>query len=70
MKDGRYKYEIADFRLKYLYPEKITPIPEHYDEVLEEWNENKNFYSAMDITVKALIDSLEKTMKIPIDYNW
>jgi hypothetical protein len=69
IKDGRYKFEFSDFRIKPLYPEKLTSLPT-YDEPIEEWNENKSFYSNVDAKVKALIESLNKAMKTHIDDNW
>lgn len=75
MKDGRYKYEISDFRMKYFVSASQYTSASNVDIPLEDWNKgrdtnNKKFYPKIDNQVKLLIESLEKAMKTPIDDNW
>lgn len=74
-KDGRYKYEIYDFRMKYFVSASQYTSASNVDMPLEDWNKgrdsnNQKFYPKIDKQVKILIESLEKAMNTPIDDNW
>ena len=74
-KDGRYRYEISDFRMKYFVSASQYTRPTDVDMALEDWNKgrdsnNKKFYPKIDTQVKAMIESLGKAMKTQTDDNW
>ena len=70
-KDGRYKYDISDFRIKaYVVSNGESalidePIENHHIHMVTD-----NQIKMIDPQVKDLILSLDKAMKTPIDDNW
>jgi hypothetical protein len=75
MKDGKYKYIISDFYMKYIAPPSQYTSASNIEAPLEVWNKgrdsnNKKFYPKIETNVKLLIKSLEKAMSTPIDENW
>jgi hypothetical protein len=75
IKDGRYKYEITDFRAKYLSLGAQGVARQEIDMALEDWNKgrddnNKKVYPKIDTEVQTLINSLNKAVKTPINDNW
>lgn len=68
-KDGRYKYDISDFRIK------AYSVIDGSSSLIDDPIENHhaimdNQIKKIDPQVKDLILSLDKAMKTPIDYNW
>lgn len=75
MKDGRYRYEITDFRMKYFVSASQYTSSSNVDVALEEWNKgrdanNKKFYPKIDSHIKSLIESLDKAMKTKTKSDW
>lgn len=71
LKDGRYKYEISDFRLKHY---SVSSGNSYFDDdPIEDYRKpicpNKQI-KQIDTKVKDLIASLDQAMKTPIDDNW
>lgn len=71
LKDGRYKYDISDFRLKYY---SVVNGNSHFaDDPIEDYHKlqytNKQI-EQIDAKVKDLIASLDLAMKAPINDNW
>jgi hypothetical protein len=75
VKDGRYKYEITDFKVKYFVPASQYTRASNVDEPLETWNtwreENCNKIRAqIDLDVKGLIASFEKFVRTKPQDDW
>ena len=75
VKDGRYKYEITDFKVKYFVPASQYTKASNVDEPLETWNtwreENCNKIRAqIDLDVKGLIASFEKFIRTKPRDDW
>ena len=75
MKDGRYRYEITDFRMKYFVSGSQYSSSSNVDVAFEEWNKgrdtnNQKFYPKVDAHVNALIESLKKTMTTKAKNDW
>ncbi|MDN4164875.1 DUF4468 domain-containing protein [Cytophagales bacterium LB-30] len=75
MKDGRYRYEITDFRMKYIVPASNYTRATEIDLPIEEWNKgrdknNAKFYPKIDSHVQDMISSLEKVMKSSEGDDW
>lgn len=77
VKDGRYRYEISDFRMKYFVSASQYSNATNVDMALEDWNKgrdanNKKFYPKIDSHVKSLIESIERTMqtKAKVKSDW
>ncbi len=75
VKDGRYKYEITDFKVKYYVAPSKYASASNVDEPLETWNtwreENCNKIRAkIDIQVKGLITSFEKFVRTKPQDDW
>ena len=75
VKDGRYKYEITDFKVKFYVPAAGGMPANNVDAPLETWNtwreENCNKIRAqIDLDVKGLIASLEKFVRTKPQDDW
>ncbi len=65
IKDGKFKYKITDFR--YSDNQNETFLVEDFP---KSWGGKKKLYETIDIKVKLLIDSLEKSLKSKPDTDW
>jgi len=75
IKDGRYKYEITDFRIKYFVSASQYTAATNIDNSLEEWNIKRvkncqRILVKIDDYIKSLILSLDLAMKIESDDSW
>lgn len=76
VKDGRYKYEIKDFRIQYFVNGYGTIVGYNVDSPLDTWAvgyrpENiSKFFAKVDGHVKDMIASLEKAMKTKTEDDW
>lgn len=75
MKEGRYKYKIYDFRMKYFVSSSQYTSASTVDVPLEEWNKEREansqkFYRKIDKQVNRLIESIEEAMETQIDDDW
>lgn len=75
VKDGRYRYEITDFNVKYYVSPSQYTSATNVDMPLETWNqvreENcKKIYTKIDAEVQLLIISLEKFVKMQPKDDW
>ena len=74
VKDGRYRYEISSFLVKYDYKSGNTI--QHAESTLIQWSKNreensKKYFANVDEVFKKLIASLEKAMNKPSkSSNW
>ncbi len=75
-KDGKYKYEIYDFNVKYYVSSDQYTSGHYVDEPLETWNNSRKknmlkLYPKIDEQVKSMISSLEKYVRTkPIIEKW
>ena len=75
VKDGRYRYEITDFNVKYYVSASQYSSGANIDSPLEAWNKgrddnSKKIYTKIDTEVKSLISSLEKFVRTPPKDDW
>lgn len=70
LKDGRYKYEISSFLIKYDIADKTSVISQ--ETTILDWDKNRNrdentkkYFTKINAEVEATILSLEKAMKKP-----
>lgn len=78
VKDGRYRYEITDFNVKYYYAGEFVTGNRNIDMTLEAWdksfsgrnNKRNEIYTDINSKVLSLIASLEKFVKSKPKDDW
>ena len=75
IKDGRFRYEITDFKMRNYYLPSPNASLTDVGIPLEEWNKghdtnNKKFYPIINNQVIAIIKSLQNAMESILSDNW